>query len=471
MTATNQTENEVRAFLEHNPDITHLDTVLIDLCGQAYGKRLPRSHMDKLYENGTPVCAAMSLVDVLGNTADPMGHGFSDGDPDAIVRPVPGRLVKAPWTPGLAQVLCEPEDAATGKPLWYDPRTVLQQVVTRFGELKLTPVTAVELEFYLISPDRDEDGAPQPAVSPRHGRPEAAGKVLSLDKMDEFGPVIAAIEAACRAQNLPTSTMISEYGAGQFEINLDHCDDPVRACDDAVLLRRCITSVARANGLDATFMSVPFPDQSGSGMHIHTSLADEYGNIFDPAHTDSDAKPPAKTSTNQTLAKDSGAKLSTAIAGLREIQAEAMAIFAPNLNVYRRYVADNFTPVTTDWGDNNRSVAFRIPSGPASARRIEHRAAGAEANPYLVMAAVLAGIHHGLANNLDAGARSTGNVGAEVDQQLPLTLWRALDAIRNAKILPGYLGKDYCKIYAEVKQAEFAAFMETISRQEYDWYL
>lgn len=459
MTATDEGGNkvgyEVAEFLENNPDITHLDTVLIDLCGQAYGKRLPRSHIAKLYENGTPVCAAMALVDVLGNTADPMGYGFSDGDPDAIVRPVPGRLVRAPWAPGLAQVLCEPEDAATGKPLWYDPRTVLQQVVSRFAGLKLTPVTAVELEFYFISPDRDEDGAPQPAASLRNGRPEAAGKVLSLDKMDEFSPIIAAIETACKAQNLPTSTMISEYGPGQFEINLEHCDNPVKACDDAVLLRRCITSVARANGLDATFMSVPFAGQSGSGMHIHASLADETGNVFDPAHKDSDAE----------------AKLSAAIAGLRNIHAEAMAIFAPNLNVYRRYVADNFTPVTTDWGDNNRSVAFRIPSGPASARRIEHRAAGAEANPYLVTAAVLAGIHHGLTNRLDAGKRSTGNAGAEVDEQLPLNLWRALDATRAAKILPGYLGTDYCRIYAEVKQAEFAVFMETISRQEYDWYL
>ncbi len=446
-------KTEAGVFLENNPDITHLDTVLIDLCGQAYGKRLPRAHIAKLYETGTPVCAAMSLVDVQGNTADPMGHGFSDGDPDAIVRPVPGRLVRAPWAPGLAQVLCEPEDAATGKPLWYDPRTVLQQVVARFGHLNLTPVTAVELEFYFICAERGADGAPQPAVSPRTGRPETAGKVLSLDKMDEFAPIIMAIEAACKAQNLPTSTMISEYGPGQFEINLDHCNDPVKACDDAVLLRRCITSVARANGLDATFMSVPFAGQSGSGMHIHASLTDDTGNVFDPAHADADAK------------------LSAAIAGLQEIHAEGMAIFAPNLNVYRRYVADNFTPVTTHWGDNNRSVAFRIPSGPSSARRIEHRAAGAEANPYLVMAAVLAGMHHGLTNRLDAGKRSTGNVGAEVDADLPLTLWRALEATRNATILPGYLGKDYCRIYADVKQAEFAAFMETTSRQEYDWYL
>ncbi len=338
---------EATAFLQAHPDITHLDAVLVDLCGNPYGKRLPRAHIEKFFQAGTPVCAAMSLVDVLGNTADPMGHGFSDGDPDAIVRPIPGRLVRASWAPGLAQVLCEPENAATGEPVWYDPRAVLKGVVERFSELGLTPVTAVELEFYFISLARGDNGEPVPAASPRTGRPEAAGKVLSLDKLDEFAPVIAAIEQACRVQNLPTSTMISEYGPGQFEINLEHCDDPVKACDDAVLLRRCITSVARAHGLDATFMSVPFPGQSGSGMHIHASLADDQGNVFDPAR------------------EGSGTRLSAAIAGLQAMQGEAMAIFAPNLNVYRRFVADNFTPVTTDWGDNNRSVAFRIPSGPA----------------------------------------------------------------------------------------------------------
>lgn len=446
-------QSEAAAFLAAHPEISHLDVVLIDLCGNPYGKRLPRAHVEKLYQSGTPVCAAMSLVDVQGNTADPMGHGFSDGDPDAIVRPVPGRLVPAPWAIGLAQVLCEPEHAATAEALWYDPRNVLTGVVERFRQLNLTPVTAVELEFYFISRERGGNGEPVPAISPRNGRPEAAGKVLSLDKLDEFSSVISAIEDACRVQNLPTSTMISEYGPGQFEINLEHCDDPVKACDDAVLLRRCITSVARAHGLDATFMSVPFPGRSGSGLHIHASLADGEGNVFDPAREAADEK------------------LSAAIAGLQAVQGEAMAIFAPNLNVYRRFVADNFTPVTTDWGDNNRSVAFRIPSGPASARRIEHRAAGAEANPYLVMAAVLAGMHHGLVNKLDAGERATGNAGSEVDENLPLTLWRALDAIRRAKILPGYLGQDYCSIYADVKQAEFDAFMQAVSRQEYDWYL
>ena len=445
--------DETAKFLTDHPGVTHLDAVLIDLCGQPYGKRLPRAHIEKFYHAGTPVCAAMSLVDIRGNSADPMGHGFSDGDPDATVMPIPGRLVVVPWADGLAQVLCTPEDAATGGPIWFDPRTILEGIIDRYVPTGLRPVTAVELEFYLTSAVRAEDGAPLPATSPRNARPESAGKVLSLDKLDEFSPVISAILDAAHTQNLPVSTMISEYGPGQFEINLDHCDDPVRACDDAVLLRRCITSVARAQGLDATFMSVPFAGEPGSGMHVHVSLEDERGNIFDPARKDADGK------------------LSAALAGLRAVHAEAMAIFAPNINVYRRFVADNFTPVTTDWGDNNRSVAYRIPSGPGPSRRIEHRVAGAEANPYLVMAAVLAGILHGITNNLDAGPAATGNAGSELDADLPLDLSSALAALDQAKLLPEFIGADYCKIYCQVKQAELETFMQTISPQEYDWYL
>jgi glutamine synthetase len=151
--------------------------------------------------------------------------------------------------------------------------------------------------------------------------------------------------------------------------------------------------------------------------------------------------------------------------------AESMAIFAPNLNVYRRFKPDEFVPVTTDWGDNNRSVAFRIPPSDDANRRIEHRVSGAEANPYLVLATVLAGVHHGLSAKLDPGARHGGNAGAETDPKLPLTIWRALDALRQAEILSDYLGADYLQIYADVKQAEFDAFMADIHPREYEWYL
>ncbi len=448
-------DNEYRTFLEAHPDTSHLDVLIVDLCGNAIGKRLPASEIPSVFDKGTPVCGAMQLVDVMGNTADPMGYGFSDGDPDAFARPLPGTLCRVPWLSGnKSQALCEFADYRDGAPLWYEPRQVLKKVVQHFSGLGFRPRLALELEFYLLDPRRDDDGAPRTAISPRSGAPEASGKVLSLDKLDEFDGVLGAIEEACRIQNIPTTSMISEYGAGQFEVNLQHQDDPLLAADHAALLRRAVQGVSRAHGFDASFMSKPFADQSGSGLHLHLSLIDDKGNnIFDPRQRDGDSY------------------LAQAVAGLQATMAESMAIFAPNLNVYRRFKPDEFVPVTRDWGENNRSVAFRIPPSDAGNRRIEHRVSGAEANPYLVVAAVLAGIHYGLSSNLHPADKHTGNAGAEVDPSLPLTLWQALAAIREAEILPDYLGADYLQIYADVKQAEFDAFMADIHPREYEWYL
>lgn len=447
-------KQEFARFLDENPDVTHVDAVLFDLCGNAYGKRMPRAHVAKLYADGTPVCAAMSLVDVRGNTADPMGYGFSDGDPDGNVTPVVGTLTRVPWSTGLAQVLCEPASAATGEAFWYDPRTVLKRAVSVVHAAGLRPVVAAELEFYLIDPARGDGGQPLPVRSPMTGNVEGAGKVLSLAKLDEYRPVITAIEDACRVQNIPSSTVISEYGAGQFEINLEHTDDPVAAADHACLLRRVVQSVARTFGMEATFMSKPFPDQAGSGFHVHASMLDKKGrNVFD------DRLP------------DGATMLGHAVAGLQATMGEAIAIFAPNLNVFRRFKANNFTPVTRDWGENNRSVAFRVPVSKGAARRIEHRISGAEANPYLVIAAVIAGMHHGIEERLSPGDGHTGNAGTELDSSLPLTPWDAIARIRDSRIIGRWLGDDYPAIYAAVKAAEFRAFMEAISAQEYDWYL
>jgi glutamine synthetase len=448
-------KNEYLTFLDAHPDTSHLDVLIIDLCGNAIGKRLPASAIPSVFDQGTPVCGAMQLVDVMGNTEDPMGYGFSDGDPDAFARPLPGTLCPVPWLAGnKSQVLCEFADYRDGQPLWYEPRQVLKQVLQRFSSLGFRPRLALELEFYLLDPRRADGGAPRAAVSPRSGTPEASGRVLSLDKLDEFDDVLGAIEQACGMQNIPTTSMISEYGAGQFEVNLQHQDDPLLAADHAALLRRAVQGVSRARGFDASFMSKPFADQSGSGLHLHLSLIDDEGNnIFDPRQPHGDRY------------------LAQAVAGLQATMVEAMAIFAPNLNVYRRFKPDEFVPVTTDWGDNNRSVAFRIPPSDAANRRIEHRVSGAEANPYLVVAAVLAGIHYGLSAKLEPGGKHTGNAGAEVDSRLPLTLWQALAAIRDAEILPAYLGADYLQIYADVKQAEFQAFMADIHPREYEWYL
>jgi glutamine synthetase len=446
---------EYQKHLHNYPQTSWLDAYVADVCGRAIGKRLPRCQIKSLYSSGSPLCAAMQLVDALGSSADPMGYGFSDGDPDAYIVPIEDTLVPVPWRDDkYAQVLCQFISGENQQPLWHEPRHVLRQVLQRFQELQLTPVVAVELECYLLRQQRLEDGTAMPASSPLTGLPETQGRVLSLEKLDEFAELFDAINSCCEIQKIPATTMLSEYGAGQFEINLQHQTDALQAADHAVMLRRAIVGMTRKHSMDATFMSKPFADQSGSGMHIHVSLLDKNGdNVFSPKSADGDSI------------------LQQAIAGLQQTMAESMAIFAPNLNVYRRYKPDEFVPITKDWGENNRSMAFRLPISDADNRRIEHRVSGADANPYLVIAAVLSGIHHGLTNKLKATPKARGNVGAEADASLPNTLWDALACLRESKVLPQYLGDSYPGMYADVKQAELDSFLETIFAREHQWYL
>ncbi len=446
---------EARKFLEENPDVTHLDPFIVDLGGKAVGKRYPASHIEKIYGGGTTFCAATYLLDVTGNSDDPLGYGFSDGDPDTDAWPVPGTLKRVPWGGGTgAQCLLAVKEADGATPLWFEPRVVLQKVVDRFVEMDLTPVIAVELEFYLIDNLPTPEGAPQPPVNPRTGLRENSINVFGLDVLEDFAPALEAINQACAVQGILSSSALSEYGAGQFEINLDHVNDPITAADQAAFLRRAVQFAVRDAGYNATFMSKPYPGRAGSGMHVHLSLLDEHGrNIFDPS------------------LEQAAGRLDHVVAGFQAAMVESMGIFAPSINALRRYEPNQFVPVTKDWGDNNRSVAFRVPNSDDANRRIEHRIACADANPYLVIAAVLAAAHYGLVNELKPTEMAEGNAGSEADDSLPFTPWQAIDAVENAAILKQYFGSDYLRAYAEVKRSEFAGFLSEISAREYEWYL
>lgn len=446
--------DEVEAFLAAHPDVSHLDGFIMDLSGNAIGKRYQGDAIRDVFRNGSSLCAAMQLTDVNGECWDVMGLGFSDGDPDWPARPVPGTLALVPWAPERrAQCLMRIFEPDGETPLWFDPRTVLEGVCARFADLSLQPVVAIELEFYLIDKQRD-NGRPQPPISPVTGERTGQGKVFGFEELEAFGGVIGAMEAACKAQGLPVTTICTEYGPGQYEINLNHIADPVTAADHAVLMRRAVRETARAEGFDATFMSKPYGEFAGSGLQINLSINDASGtNIFNPTSPDGEIQ------------------LGHAVAGGQACFAESMAVFAPNFNGYRRFAPNQFTPVNLDWGENNRSVAFRIPASDAANRRLEHRAAGAEANPYLVTAVVLAGVHHGLANKLNPTTMETGNRSEHVDDDLPRTIWQGLDRFEQGTILKDYFGTRYVEAYAGAKRAEFEAFLADILPREHQWYL
>ena len=199
MTDWSNLSKEAARFLAANPAVSHLDAFLIDLSGNAFGKRYQASEIEAIFAKGSSMCAAMQLTDVNGECWDVAGLGFSDGDPDGPTAPVPGTLSIVPWADApRAQCLMRLFEADGSTPLWYDPRTVLDSVLARFSELKLTPVVAIELEFYLIDRERDEDGAPQAPTNPRTGRAAAGGKVFGMEEIEAFGEVVSAIETACK---------------------------------------------------------------------------------------------------------------------------------------------------------------------------------------------------------------------------------------------------------------------------------
>jgi glutamine synthetase len=339
-------------------------------------------------------------------------------------------------------------------PFHGDPRHVLAAVLRRFDALGLKPVMAVELEFYLVDRARTAEGHAQPPLQPLTGRREHKTQINSMQELDEYSAVIDAIQAAARAQELPTGTVLAEYGPGQFEVNLHHVDDALVACDHAIRLKRLVKGVALQHGLEATFMAKPYRDHAGSGAHLHVSLVDAAGrNVF-----------AAEDPTGSPL-------LRQAIGGLAATINDAMAICAPTANSYRRFRPEAYVPLNPSWSVNNRGVAFRVPHGPAASRRVEHRVAGADANPYLLAAVVLAGMHLGITQQLDPGPVLAGNAYRDTTPTIPMSWAEALAAFERSQFARDYLGSDFAGLYAQTRRGEMEDYNSYVPALDYDWYL
>jgi len=427
-----------------------VDVFVADVNGLLRGKRVPAAAWPRLATAGVAFSRSALILDARGAALGPLGLGTENGDPDGTAFPVPGLLAPVPWaTHGIAQSLLTMRDAA-GQPLWYDPRDILRAVVERCRADGILPVVSCELEFYLVSPGAD--GEPKPFVAQRGGLARTTGGHLCLQQIDDYAPFLHDLHAALKAQAIPADTLVSEYGPGQFELNLLHGPDPVLAADQAVLQRRATIAVAARHGLRASFMAKPFAQHAGSGLHIHVSLIDEAGR-------------------NRFGAEGGDALLRGAIAGMQALHAESMAVFAPSFSAYRRYRAGAFVALGSTWGEDNRSVAFRIPRSGASAKRIEHRLAAADASPHLVLAAILAAVHHGVTNRLDAGPPVQGNADRQADPLLPRDIFSALHAFERGTLLASYLPEKFPGLFAQLKRAEAESLFANVQPIEHDFYL
>jgi glutamine synthetase len=445
---------EFDALLRAQPDLQSIDAVLTDICGTLRGKRLPIEEAGRLFESGMQIPKSIYLMDAHGEMTNPFGRGVSDGDPDGTSWPVPGTLARLDGDGARrAQVLMTLRgDEGAADPA--EPRAILEHVLEVFAAEKLTPVAALELEFYLIDAARDTDGSPQPPLCPRTGLRDHGISVYGIDDLNRYDAFLNALASGAKIQGVPLSAASKEYAPGQFEANLKHQKRAVNAADHAIFLKQIVKAAALAQGFEATFMAKPYADRPGSGLHIHLSIIDEDGqNIFDDG------------------SNNGAARLRHAVAGLQALMPESMALFAPNVNSYRRFQPDMFAPVNRRWGYNNRSTGLRIPAGPGDARRVEHRVAGADANPYLALASVLAGVHHGLTAKLDPGPAANGNVSREPDMALPFTLDDALSTLAQSATLKSYFGEEPLSFYRETKRIEAQRLRRIITAAEYDWYL
>ncbi|MBD3733073.1 MAG: glutamine synthetase [Sphingopyxis sp.] len=449
--------SEAEAFFKANPDVDSIEMIYTDFGGVPRGKRLRQHEVMAVYESGRMFPGSITVVDITGQDTVETGLVWEDGDADRSMKPIPGTLVHTPWGGDTAAQFLVDFYELDGTPHDLDPRHVLGRVIDRFADDGLTPVLAVELEFYLLDPRRARDGKVRPA-RPAYSRDTPRNvEVYGLRELDDFRPFFDALYAATDVQGLPLESAISEFAPGQFELTLRHKPDALRACDDAIMYKRLVKAIAQQHGLEATFMAKPFAEQAGSGMHIHVSVNDDTGsNIF---ASDEPEGTPA---------------LRHAIGGMIGTVGDAFVLFAPHANSYRRFKANSYAPVAPTWGVNNRTVSFRIPAGPPPSRHVEHRACGADANPYLAVAAVLAGMHHGMTTRTDPGAAVVGNGydrDNSGDDKPPSNWFAAVDRFEASSLMRDYLGTRFVEMFSIVKRVEQNNYFSVVPTLDYDWYL
>lgn len=451
--------DEYQAYCKHYGAPERIECLLCDINAVLRGKWLPGDQHEKLSSGKVRLPFSTYAPNILGLEVAETGLGIVAGDPDGVVMPIAGTLLPVPWETGkVAQVLVEiHQDDGEVSPL--SARGQLARVLDQFTQRNLTPVAAAELEFYFCA-KREH---PQDPPRPPQGSPAAQN--FDVESLYRFQPILDDILAACKQQGLATDTLIAEYGPGQFEINFHHSQDILAAADTALLFRRIVRCVAAKHGIEATFMAKPYRDYPGNGMHLHVSVTDAKGhNIF--AHNEN-----SRDKSNTEAVSDT---LQHAVAGTLATLHDMQAIFAPHLNSLRRFAPNSFAPTAPLWGCDHRGAAVRIPETHGPGARLEHRISGADVNPYLAVAAILAGIVYGLKHRIAAPPMLQKDQDATADlsaQPLSADWQSTIEAFAQSEFAQSIFAEPYHHVYTQVKLNEAKEIATQISQVEYQLYL
>ncbi len=438
-------------WLRKNPTVRTIRVAAADLNGVPRGKRIPTRFADKVVQDGTRFPFSVLNLDIWGEDIENSPLVFDSGDRDGILKPTERGFMPMPWLDAPSALLPIWMFHEDGTPYEGDPRHALRAVLDRFKARDLTPVCAVELEFFLI----DDSGRKlQIPPSERSGKRRKGAETLSIRALDQFDQFFTDLYDACEEMDIPADTAISEAGLGQFEINMMHGDDALRAADDAWLFKMLVRGLARRHGFAASFMAKPYADYPGSGLHTHFSILDKEGNnVFD----------------------DGGEKgtpmMRHAVEGCLQAMPGSALVFAPHANSFDRMVPGSHAPTGISWAYENRTSAIRIPSGSSSARRIEHRVSGGDVNPYLMLAAVLGAAINGIEDSVEPPAPITGNAYAADLPQIPNTWETAIEAFETSPSIARIFAPELIQNLVLTKRQELDSMEELSPAERVEIYL
>jgi glutamine synthetase len=436
--------NDIQQFFRER-GISEVEAIIPDMAGIARGKIMPAAKFAA--DAGMRLPESIFLQTVTGDYPPDTSAAMSPAEIDIVLKADTGTVREVPWAAEpTAQVIhdCFYSD---GRRVTMAPRHVLRHVLELYEQRGWEPVVAPELEFYLIEPNIDADYPLKPPVG-RSGRAEPGRQSYSIAAVNEFDPLFDDIYAFCERQDIEIDTLIHEDGPAQMEINLLH-GNPLDLADQAFLFKRTAREAALRHKMYTTFMAKPHGKEPGSAMHIHQSIVDKKtrANVF----SNPDGTPSQLFFSH--------------IGGLQKYLPAAMALFAPNVNSYRRITRAALAPINVQWGYDNRTCGLRVPVSSSEARRVENRVGGADANPYLAIAASLACGYLGMVEGIQPSEPITSSA-----HDLPFALPRALDSalrrLNESESLIRILGEPFVAAFSIVKSAEYEVFLQVISSWE-----
>jgi glutamine synthetase len=421
-------------------DIEDVEAIVPDMAGAARGKVVPAAKFGK----GTMKMPEGVFAQTI--SGDYVADPDNVEDKDMWLVPDPETLRPVPWAAEPAAAVFLDCFHSDGSPVAKSPRGVLRRVLSMYEAKGWIPVVAPEVEFYLLSPHSDPNAEAEPPEG-RLGWTEGANQPYSIDTMNDFDEFVNQVYAYCEAQRINIDTISQEMGPAQFELNFLH-GDALELADQVFLFKRTIREAAINHNMHATFLAKPMANEAGSALHIHQSIVDTQGNnIF------SDANGEPTDLFNGFLG------------GLQKHMNEALLIFAPYVNSYRRLASPWSSPVNLAWAIDNRTVGLRVPDSPPEARRIENRLAGSDVNPYLVIAATLACGYLGMIEGLQPTEPTEGSAYGD-DHSLHRHIYAAIDAMRESKGMRSTLGDAFIDLYTMLKEHEYREFHEIITPYE-----